>query len=39
MLLEEAGETRVKTDCLNFDVSLCIKIKKQILIRGRRHWD
>ena len=26
------------TDCLNFDVSLCIQIKKQISIRGRRNW-
>jgi len=25
--------------CLNFDVFLCIQIKKQISIRGRRHWD
>ena len=26
------------TDGLNFDVSLCIQIKKQISIRGRRHF-
>jgi len=32
--IEETGETRVKIDCLNFDVSLCI----QISVRGRRHW-
>jgi len=37
--IEETGETRVRTDCLNFDVSLCIQIKKQISISGRRHWD
>jgi len=39
MPIDETSETRVKTDCLNFDVSLCIQIKKQISIRGRRHWD
>jgi len=39
MPLEETGETRVRTDCLNFDDSLCIQIKKQISIRGRRQWD
>jgi len=39
MPLEETGETRVKTDCLNFDFPLCVQIKKQIPIRGRRHWD
>jgi len=39
MPIEETGETRVRTHCLNFDVSLCIQIKKQISIRGRRHWD
>jgi len=39
MPLEETGETRVRTDCLNFDFSLCIQIKKQTSIRGRRHWD
>ena len=33
----ETGETRVRTDYLNFDVSLCIQIKKKISIR--RHWD
>jgi len=27
MHTEETGETRVRTDCLNFDVSLCIQIK------------
>jgi len=37
MPVEETGETRVKTDCLNFNVSLCIQIKKQLSIRGRRH--
>jgi len=30
MPTEETGETKVRTDCLNFDVSLCIQIKKQI---------
>jgi len=39
MPIEETVETRVRTDCLNFDVSLCPQIKKQISIRGRRHWD
>jgi len=39
MPTEETGETRVRTDCLNFDVSPCIQLKKQISIRGRRHWD
>ena len=39
MLIEEAGETRVRIDCLNFDVYLCIQIKKQISIRGRKHCD
>jgi len=37
MLIEATGETKVRTDCLNFDVSLYIQIKKQISIRGRRH--
>jgi len=39
MQTEETGETRVRTDCLNFDVSLWIQIKKQISIRGSKHWD
>jgi len=39
MPTEETGETRVRTDCLNFDVSLYIQIEKQISIRWRRHWD
>jgi len=39
MSIEETGETRVRTDCLNFDVSLCIQIEKQISIEGKRHWD
>jgi len=39
MPIEETGETRVRTDCLNFDVALRIEIKKQISIRGRKHWD
>jgi len=30
MPVEETGETWVRTDCLNFYVSLCIQIKKQI---------
>jgi len=37
MSIEETGETRVRTDCLNFDVSPCIQIKKQTSVRGRRH--
>jgi len=28
MPIEETGKTRVRTDCLNFDVCLCIQIKK-----------
>jgi len=36
MPLEETGETRVRIDCLNFDPSLCIQIKKH---NSRRHWD
>jgi len=36
MPIEETGETN---DCLNCDVFLWIQIKKQISIRGRRHWD
>jgi len=37
MPIEEAGETSVRTDCLNFDVFLRIQIKKQFSVRGRRH--
>jgi len=29
MPLEETGETRVRTDCLNFRFSLCIQIKNK----------
>jgi len=29
MPTEETGETRVRTDCLNFDVSLCIQLKNK----------
>jgi len=29
MPIEETGETRVKTDCLNFVVSLSIQIKNK----------
>ena len=39
MPTEKTGETRVRKDCLNFDVSLCKEIKKQISVRGRRHWE
>jgi len=39
MPTEETGGTRVRIDCLNFDASLCTQIKKQISIRGRRHWE
>jgi len=35
--IEKTGVTRVRTDCLNFGVFLCIQIKKQISSRGRRH--
>jgi len=38
MPFEETGKTRVRTNCLNFDVSLCIRILKKISVRGRRHW-
>jgi len=30
MPIEKTGETRVRTDCLNFDVSLCIQIKDKL---------
>jgi len=39
MPIENASETRVRIDCLNFYVSLRIQIKKQISIGGRRHWE
>ena len=39
MPIEETGETRVRTDCLNFDSSHCIQIEKQLSITGRSHWD
>jgi len=29
MPIYETGETKVRTDCLNFGVSLCIQIKKE----------
>jgi len=32
MPIEETDETRVRTDCLNFNVFLCLQIKKQISI-------
>jgi len=32
MPTEETGETKVRTDCLNFNVSLFIQIKKQYSI-------
>ena len=35
MQIEETGETVVWTDCLSFDDSQCIQIKKQISIEGR----
>jgi len=38
MPIEETGETRDRTDCLNFDVSLCIQIKKKISVIERSHW-
>jgi len=28
-----------RTDCLNFDISPCIEIKKQISIRGEGIWN
>jgi len=37
MSIEGTGETRVRTDCLNIDVSLHVQIKKQISVR--RHWE
>jgi len=39
MPIEENGETKVKSYCLNFDVSLCIHFKKNISIRQRSHWE
>jgi len=36
---ERTGVRRVRIDCLNFVFSLCMQIKKQISITGRRHWD
>jgi len=39
MPIEETGETRGRTDCLNFDLSQCIQIEKQLSIIGRSHWD
>jgi len=38
MRSEKSGEIRVRTNGLHFDVSLCIQIKKQLSVRGRRHW-
>ena len=31
---EETGGTRVRTDCLNFDVSQLVQFKKQISFGG-----
>ena len=31
MPIYETGETKVRSDCLNFGVSLCIQIKKEAL--------
>ena len=31
MPVEATGEIRVRTDCLNFDVFLCIQIKKKLV--------
>ena len=39
MPIEETVETRVRTDCLNFDSSQCIQIEKQLSITGRTYWD
>jgi len=35
MPVEETVETRVKTDCLNFDVSPCIQIKSNFNLRKK----
>ena len=35
MPVEETGETRVRTDCFNFDVSLCIQIKTNFNLRKK----
>jgi len=36
LLVEETGEASARrTDCLKFDVSLCMQNQKQILIRRR----
>jgi len=37
--IKETDETRVRNDCLNFNISLCIQILKRISLRGRRYWD
>jgi len=39
MIIEETGEKRVRTNCLNFGVSLCKQIQKQIAARGRKNWE
>ena len=39
MPIEETGETRVSTDCLIFDVSLCIYLEKTNFNQPRRHWN
>jgi len=40
MSVEETGETRVRTDCLNFDVSNAYKIKKLLeALRLYFLWD
>jgi len=36
MSTEETGETRIRTDCLNFDVSSCIQIKIQFFFIFRK---
>jgi len=33
MPIEETRETRVRTDCLNFDVSLCVQIKNKFHLK------
>ena len=38
MPIEETGERGLALNVLNVDASPCAQIKKQISIRGKRHW-
>jgi len=39
MPVEITDETRVRTDCLNFDVSLCIQIKNKFQLEEEGIWN